>query len=210
MDEQYYCLRLWDYSVPAYVSRSKVYYGTLEDMKAFIEALDADEETREDFRETIAAFRAFEAGNHTVPHNVAYQVFPLLEPVGNLDDAMMKLGPRRWTHINTWGCDYEMRCDSVVLEHLWIDGPEGCCRVMKARFRNLQRQGSDGSWQPLTCGFWGHPKMLYMEDGALCNRLFVPDKTFENTKAAGKDWAFFDTKPDLDFTQFCNEVFGNG
>ena len=210
MDEQYYCLRLWDYGVLAYISMSKIYYGTLEDMEAFIEDLEHDEKTRRRLQETIAAFREFEAGNHAVTHNVAYQDFPILEPVENLGDAMMELGTYEWTHINVWGCKYEMRCDSVALEHLWIDGPEGCCRVVKARFQNLQHRGYDGTWRSLSDGFWGHPKMLYMEDDALCNRLFVQDKHFENQKAAQKDWAFFDAKPDLNFAEFCNEIFGDG
>ena len=40
MNEQYYCLHLDDYSTPAFISYGKAYYGTMEDLKAFIDALD--------------------------------------------------------------------------------------------------------------------------------------------------------------------------
>ena len=49
MSEQYYCLHLDDYSTPAFISYGKSYYGTLEDLKAFIDTLDEAEETHERF-----------------------------------------------------------------------------------------------------------------------------------------------------------------
>ena len=36
MNEQYYCLHLDDYSTPAFISYGKAYYGTMEDLKAFV------------------------------------------------------------------------------------------------------------------------------------------------------------------------------
>ena len=47
MDEQYYCLHLDDYSAAAFTSFGKAYYGTMAEIKAFIEALDSDPEYHE-------------------------------------------------------------------------------------------------------------------------------------------------------------------
>lgn len=40
MDELFYCLHLDDYSVAAFTSFGKAYYGTVSEIKAFIDALD--------------------------------------------------------------------------------------------------------------------------------------------------------------------------
>ena len=57
MTEQYYCLHLDDYSAAAFTSFGKAYYGTIAEIKAFIEALSDDETTRERFEKLIGAFR---------------------------------------------------------------------------------------------------------------------------------------------------------
>ena len=70
MDEQYYCLHLDDYSAAAFTSFGKAYYGTMAEIKAFIEALDSDPEYHETYSKLISAFREYEAGNTAVKHNV--------------------------------------------------------------------------------------------------------------------------------------------
>ena len=91
MNEQYYCLHLDDYSTPAFISYGKSYYGTMEDLKAFIDTLDEAKETHERFEKLISAFRSYEAGNTAVKHNVAFQEIPLLEPVKLLGTATKRL-----------------------------------------------------------------------------------------------------------------------
>ena len=59
MNEQYYCLHLDDYSTPAFISYGKSYYGTMEDLKAFIDTLDEAKETHERFEKLISAFRSY-------------------------------------------------------------------------------------------------------------------------------------------------------
>ena len=75
MSEQYYCLHLDDYSAAAFTSFGKAYYGTMEDLKAFIDTLDKGEETHERFEKLIGAFRAYEAGNTAVTHSVPTRRF---------------------------------------------------------------------------------------------------------------------------------------
>lgn len=49
MDEQFYCLHLDDYSAAAFTSFGKAYYGTMADIKAFIDALGGDPERSENY-----------------------------------------------------------------------------------------------------------------------------------------------------------------
>lgn len=81
MEDQFYCLHLWDYGVPPFISKSKAYYETQFDIQNFVAALEDDHKTRKDFSETIAAFHEFQSGNLSVTHNVAYQNISFLQPV---------------------------------------------------------------------------------------------------------------------------------
>ena len=77
----YYRLELDDYSAAAFTSFGKYYYGTLDEIRDFIDELCSNEDFGDRFVELISAFHAFEAGQHDVKHNVAYRDVPLLVPV---------------------------------------------------------------------------------------------------------------------------------
>ena len=210
MEQQYFCLRLWDYSAPSFVSKSKAFYGTLADIRTFIGALEADKKTKEDFQETITAFHEFEAGNHFVTHNVAYQDFLLLKPVKIWYEAMLRLENHTWHHTNTWGYDHTLRCKSAVTRHIWIEVDGQFVRVVKAAFNTLQLQADNDLWAPLGRNLWGHPKILCTNEGSILNRLAVEEKRFENRDAAVSNFVQFYEEKDMDFSEFCNEIFGDG
>ena len=150
----------------------------MEDLKAFIDALDKAEETHERFEKLIAAFRAYEAGNTAVKHNVAFQEIPLLEPVKLLGTATLRLDNYHWGHLNTWKWPYKMRCDVVDTTHYWFSLDGIYCRAVKARFENLQYDGIGSKWSPLDSCFWGFPKMIEPEGRHLYNRLAVEEKAW--------------------------------
>jgi len=210
MTEQYYCLHLDDYSAAAFTSFGKAYYGTMAEIKAFIEALSGDETTRERFEKLIGAFRDYEAGNTAVTHNVAYQEIPLLEPVKLLGTATLRLDNYRWEHLNTWRWPYKMRCDVVDTTHFWFSLDGIYCRAVKARFENLQYDGIGSKWSPLDSCFWGFPKMIEPEGRHLYNRLAVEEKRFNRKKDAEADRTSFMLARDVDFSEFCNDIFGDG
>lgn len=210
MEKQYFCLRLWDYSTPSFVSKSKAFFGTLADIRTFISALEADEKTQIDFKETITAFHEFEAGNHTVTHNIAYHEFPLVEPVKIWYEAMLRLEDYSWEHTNTWGCNYTLRCKSAVTHHIWIEAGGYFIRVVKARFDKGQMQTDNDRWMSLGNNFWGHPKILRTDNDSVLNRLAVEEKRFANRDAAVSNFVRFYEEKDIDFSEFCNEVFGDG
>lgn len=210
MEKQYFCLILWDYSAPSFVSKSKAFYGTLADIRAFIGALESDKKTKEDFQETITAFHEFEAGNHTVTHNVAYRDFPLLEPVKIQYEAMLRLENHTWHHTNTWGYDHTLWCKSASTHHIWIEADGYFVRVVKAAFNTLQLQADNDLWTPLGHNFWGHPKILCTNKGSVFNRLAVEETRFENRDAAVSNFVRFYEEKDMDFSEFCNEIFGDG
>ena len=157
MTEQYYCLHLDDYSAPSFTSFGKAYYGTMADLQEFIGALDRHEQYHERYAALIGAFREYEAGNHEVKHNVAYQEIPLLEPVRLLGIATLRLDNYRWEHLNTWRWPYNMKCDVVDTTHYWFSLDGVYCRAVKAKFENLQYDGIGGGGYPVEERFWGFP-----------------------------------------------------
>lgn len=42
------------------------------------------------------------------------------------------------------------------------------------------------------------------------NRLAVIDKRFKNKTGSPIDYEHFLSEPDTDFTEFCNDIFGDG
>ena len=103
MDDTLYRLTLDDYSAASFTSFGKSYYGTLEQIGAFIQSLEKDEDLKGRYKELTDAFHQYEAGNTNVQHNVAYQKVPLLEPVKLVGTATQRLDNYRWDHTNTWG-----------------------------------------------------------------------------------------------------------
>ena len=141
---QYYCLELDDYSAVSFCSFGKCYFGTLEDIRAFIDSLD--QERPDSHRELVSAFRAYEEGRAEVTHHAAFQEVPLLTPVRLIHKETLVLEDYAWDHLNTWQCTYKMRCDRVETEHLWLEYEGRGFRAMKATFKNLQHEGVLGGW----------------------------------------------------------------
>lgn len=210
MDEQFYCLHLDDYSADAFTSFGKAYYGTMADIKAFIGTLGDDPGRSENYAKLIGAFREYEAGNTEVKHNAAYQEIPLLEPVKLLGKAMLRLDNYRWEHLNTWRWPYNMKCDVVDTTHYWFSLDGIYCRAVKARFENLRHEDIGGGWIAIEDRFWGFPTMIVPEGCYLYNQLAVEEKRFKRKKDAEKDMTAFPLVRDVDFTEFCNDIFGDG
>ena len=210
MDEQYYCLHLDDYSAAAFTSFGKAYYGTMAEIKAFIEALDSDPEYHEAYSQLVSAFREYEAGNTAVKHNVAYQEIPLLEPVKLLGKAALRLDNYRWEHLNTWRWPYNMKCDMVDTTHYWFALDGVYFRAVKARFKNLRYKDIGDGWTAIDDRFWGFPMMIAAEENYLYNRLAVEERRFNRKRDAEDDRASFPSTRDVDFTEFCNDIFGDG
>lgn len=210
MEEQYYCLNLDDYSAAAFTSFGKAYYGTLPQIRAFIQAIEDDKDRGKDFKLLIDAFHAHEAGNTTVKHYVAYQEIPVLEPVEWIAEMPQRYDSYQWEHLNTWRWPYYMRCSNVETKHIWIKADGYYARCILARFENLVYKGFRDQWSGVDGAFWGFPHIIEL-DGRFCyNRLAVEEKRFKCKSDMMEDQESFSLTRDVDFTEFCNDIFGDG
>ena len=102
-----------------------------------------------------------------------------------------------------------MKCDVVDTTHYWFALDGIYCRAVKARFDNLRYEDIGGGWTAIEDRFWGFPMMIVPDGRYLYNRLAVEEKRFKRKKDAEEDRAAFPKTRDVDFTEFCNDIFGD-
>jgi len=97
-----------------------------------------------------------------------------------------------------------MACDRAKTTHLWLKDEERYFRCIIARFENLTYEG-----RPFHGSFWGFPQMIVEEGTATSIRLAVKEKQFAFLEKWQEDMATF-KEADINFTEVCNEIFGDG
>lgn len=204
MNAQFFQINLEDYACPGFVSSSKAYYATLPQLQAFIEALGGHRAVAEDHHDLITAYREYLAGNTGVCHRVLYQNERLLTPAKLIGTKSLSLDHFQWEHINIWGFPYLMSCDHVETVHIWLKVKGGYVRCLSARFDGLKYDG-----YPLESRFWGFPCIIAEDGSVTFNRLAVAEKRFKTLQECQEDLSSFN-ETDFDFTEFCNDIFGDG
>ena len=206
----YYRLELDDYSAAAFTSFGKYYYGTTEDLRCFFEELISDGELKKRFKDLISTFQAFDEGQQGLTHSIAYRKVPFLVPAHLLHKETVTLESYKWEHTNTWGWPYYMRCDKVESEHLWFACGGEYFRAVKAVFSKLQYAGTADQWNHIGTLLWGFPCILTGNPFSFWNRLAEPEKHFKTMEEVQQDWKAFLETPDPDYSEFCNDIFGDG
>lgn len=208
-DLQYCSLELDDCSAASFCSFGKYYFGTLDEIRAFINTVD--KECEDSHRELVSAFRAYEAGRIDVTHHAAFQKVPLLTPARLLHKEKIVLENYVWDHLNTWKSVYEMRCKKVESEHLWLECEGRAFRAVKATFKGLQCKGVLGNWRPVSGKvLWGFPCIIRGDSAQLQNMLAEPEREFSDLETLEQDWEEFAKNPVPDYTGFCDDIFGDG
>lgn len=200
MDKIYH-IELDDYSTPAFVSFGKNYYGRMADVEEFISKFEDDEDN-----ELVRAFQEYKDGNKDAEITVAYTKRKMLEEVKVYGSKEINSGSFEWEHTNIWGFPYYLRCESLNSLHFWIKNGVILYRVIKAKFTNLQYKNTIGEWTDINA-IWGFPHII---EFGMYNTLMVVEKKFDTVKELKKDMQNFNSIEEMDFTSFCNDIFGDG
>ena len=118
----------------------------------------------------------------------------------------MTSGRFEWEHINIWGFPYSMKRDSLDSKHFWISHKNKLCRVIKAKFENLQMKNVIGEYSDILM-IWGFPHII---EFGMYNTLMVIEKEFNSVNELKSDMRSFSSVEDMNFTSFCNDIFGDG
>ena len=203
---RYYALTLDNYFSPSFVSSTKPYYGTLDGIKTFVEALDYEKH-----KTTVDAFHEYLEGNTAATHNVAYTKHTLLEPVTYIKDAFLYLTDEEWDFKNAWGCIYKMRVKSAHMNAILIKDGDRYVRCVSPVMEELFYRSElidDDRWSSVK-NVWGHPGILVFDDekaDVIRSSLYLPEKQYDDVKLAV---AGLDTeKVNLDI--ICEDIIADG
>lgn len=209
--EQYYSINLWDYALPSFISSSTKYFGTLEDIKAYIDELKELSQGED----IIAAFDEYMNGNHNVQISVAYSNMPFLQPVEMLYESASTGQQIQWTHKNVWGYDYNLRAAAYQNKHTWIRiGKKKYLRCIKPKLTNLEHENSflENKWHPISsfCGQPGIIKITEKAEGEIIyeGMMYFIEHAFDSLADVEEDYINF--KGEAEYKDFCNDIFGDG
>lgn len=205
---KFFALTLYDCFSPAFVSGTKKYYGTMDDIKSFIESLDPEK-----FKETVAAFKDYMSGNEKASHSVAYAKHQLLQPVTLIKkSAKYEEGPAQWDFKNVWGCTYVMMRDGHYSDIALIQDGDRYIRCFRPTINGLKCNDDICSANWLTIDhFWGHPQVLtykhsWQSKPYVEANLYFSEREYEDIKQAVSE---FETEP-LDLNIVCEDIFADG
>lgn len=209
MGKQIFRLQLDDYSTPGFCSSFNDYFGTLEMVEGFIDAIRNDKEDCEKYKDLISTFDRYKEGEVEIMHNVAYKDRPFLVRAKCIAERESKLSNYTWEHLNVWQWPYNMRCKTARNKHVWLVCHKQFFRCIQTEFTDLAYEHLDGRWEHPGM-LWGYPHMIEIEKRKTYNRLFIMEKRFNNRGELLADIELFDRKPDPNYREFLNDIFGDG
>ena len=206
----FYGIRLNNYFSPSFCSSHKMYFGTLDDIKAFIESMGSDEQS---FR-IRNAFERYLSRETNAKHEVAYVQEKFVEDVELIAEYEVMLGRTAWEFLNVWHYTQYMEIDSAAVKMALIKCEDRYLRVIKVSSRGLRTCADINrpkeKWLELSDGFWGHPGVLSSsQEGDTYNvysNLYMKEKEYATKEEALAK--FYTDEVCLDC--FCEDVFGNG
>ena len=208
--KDFYGIRLNNYFSPSFCSNHKMYFGTMDDIKTFIEIMGSSEQ-----RGMIRnSFERYLSGDTDATHEVAYIQKKLIENVELIAEGEVKLDHIAWEFLNVWYHPQYMEIDSAVVKMALIKYEEKYLRVIKASVRGLRACADinrlEEEWIELSDGFWGHPGVLSStKDGEtymVYSNLYMKEKEYATKEEALVK--FYADKVCLDC--LCEDIFGNG
>ena len=211
MDKKdFYGVRLNNYFSPSFCSSHKMYFGTLDDIKTFIESTGSSEQ----IGMIRNAFERYLSGESNTTHEVAYVQQKLIEAVELIAEAEVKLGHTAWEFLNVWRYTQYMEIDSAVVKMALVRYEERYLRVIKVSARSLRTCADitrlKEKWLELSDGFFGHPGVLSSAAGretyVVYSNLYMKEKEYATRQEA---LAKFYTD-EVCLGCLCEDVFGNG
>ena len=211
MDKKvFYGVLLNNYFSPSFGSKYKMYFGTLNDIKVFVESLENSDQCHS----IRNAFQKYISGETNATHEVSYTEQKFIENVELIAEGEVNLDHAAWVFLNVWYHPQYMEIDSAVVKMALIKYKEQYLRVIKASVRGLRTCADinrlEEEWIALSDGFWGHPGVLTSikdaETYMVYSNLYMKEKEYATKEEALAK--FYADEVCLDC--FCEDVFGNG
>lgn len=204
-----YGINLNDYFTASFCSSTKTYFGSLDEIKSFVDMLEDEE-----YKDTKEAFKRFLDGDTEATHYIAYHQHRLIEKAEVLAEEEIELGKTSWEFLNLWRWPQYMEINSGTVRLMLIKYKNTYFRAVKASVSGLRTSVEEDrpkdKWLNLCGGFWGHPCMLVTtgnsESYIVHSSLYMKEKEYATEKEALEK--FHTDTVCLDC--LCEDVFGDG
>lgn len=184
--EPFYHVELPDLAKPAFITWTKSYFGTGDDLSRFLSLHAAKE------------------------RNELYTSLKLT-PVHVLKTARALFCDYAARHLNTYGFPHIMNGKTVESVHVWLKHEDRYYRVVCARILDLTLTLEDEDLPPLTLqDSWGLPHIIGYDEPYIFNRLYEVEKIFRTMQEVEDDMKRFELEPDIILTEFFNDILGDG
>lgn len=204
-----YGITLEDYFTADFCSSTKTYFGSLDEIKSFIDSLDDKE-----FENTKASFKKYLEGDAEATHYVAYSQYRLINKVEVMAEKEIELDKTSWEFLNVWRWPQFMEIDRGSVKMMLLYDGKTYFRAVKATVSGLRTSADEDrpkdKWHALCGCFWGHPCILIVtvndETCIIYSSLYMKEKEYETKEEAIEK---FETDP-VSLDCICEDVFGNG
>ena len=208
--KDFYGIRLNNYFSPSFCSNHKMYFGTMDDIKTFIEIMGSSEQSGM----IRNSFERYLSGDTDATHEVAHIQQKLIENVELIAEGEVKLDHAAWEFLNVWYYPQFMEIDSAVVKTALIKYEQQYFRVIKVSVRGLRTCADINrlkeEWIALSDGFWGHPGVLSStKDGEtymVYSNLYMKEKEYATKEEALAKFHADEVCLDC----LCEDIFGNG
>lgn len=213
--------QMFDPAVPAFVSATKDYIGTKEDMREWVRFIKNEFSHGEDNEASRIAYvmEDYWSGNEHAMNRELYADVPIFSKVKEEERFETTLKRPRWTHFNTWGFEYQMRCDQCAVESFMEEEVQGDETVYKVYSRfdfinmsMLMPDRDNNSWRKMNVGFWGNPGVLRVENKDPKSIIIYTQFWLETGEYKTKEEAEEAMKNPTtrQFATVMDEIFGDG
>ena len=179
-----FSVELLDYATPGFCTNWKPYFGTIEDIAAFRNALYRDEKHK--------------------PEDMSFVPVKVYGAKQEVRNAGM------YEHTNIWGYPYFVWWDRLESVHLWISSKDKFYRCVRSRMRNLKYDTDADASMIQSPGeqIWGYPHILEYHHPFHFNRMYVVEKRFDTEQALLEDLEHYDGI--IELRGWLDELFGDG
>ena len=203
-------LTIDEYAVPAFCSSYKCMFGSLEDMKHFVDGLRSIQKCTP----LIEAFDKYLAGDKTVKYNVAYNQMQMMHNCSCFNEREGKIDNFEYTFVNIWGFDYIFHSDEFSFKRVMIQYKNQIIVAIMPSFKNLIIKG-DGVCSDVAImnQHWGFPGVYSYDENTDINKtnLFLVERIFDknNHEDVLKAREFFDGN-EFDLQSCFEEIVADG
>ena len=203
-------LTIDEYAIPAYCSSYKHMFGTLEDIKSFVEELKRINKGNA----LVEAFGKYLSGDKKVKYNVAYNSMQMIHNCTSLNEREHSIDNFEYKFVNIWGFDYNFKADNFSFKRVLIQYQNQLIVAIKPSFKNLVIKGESSSKDlRILNQHWGFPGVYTYDEETDVNQanLFLVERIFDKKKPEDVIMAheFFD-KNEFDLKTCFEEIVADG